>query len=107
LLVGVAACFSDAATSAMLGTMGALLLAWTVCRAAATSSFEIPAECATVGDTVRVLLSLNQGPSPRPARQWEPNEVWDTLRRVVAEQFDVPLEVITVNTDFVRDLGAD
>jgi acyl carrier protein len=40
-------------------------------------------------------------------KSWDPNEAWETLRSIVAEQLQVPLEAVTPDADLVRDLGAD
>jgi hypothetical protein len=107
LWICLAACFVFPQSTALVCIVGSALLAWAARRTAAPFEVAIPAECATVGDTVRAILRSTQGVTSQTPKVWEPNEVWETLRRIVAEQFDVPLDVVTVTTDFVRDLGAD
>jgi acyl carrier protein len=76
-------------------------------RAAASFAVQLPADCATVGGTVKAILRRNYA-EPLPGRRnWHPNEVWETLRRVVVDQLDVPPETVTPDADFVHDLGAD
>jgi acyl carrier protein len=92
---------------ALLYSMGCAFLLRAARRAAASSAVQIPAQCATVGGTVKTILRSNYGSPPRARRDWHPNDVWETLRRVVVEQLDVPPEAVTVDADFVQDLGAD
>ena len=87
--------------------LGSALLVWIANRAAAPFAVEIPAECATVGGTVRAILRLNYGTRTGTRRRWDPNEVWETLRRLIVEQLGVPLEAVTADAFLVDNLGAD
>jgi acyl carrier protein len=107
LFTCAAAYFTSPLSVAVSYSVGGALLVWTARRAAAPFANRIPAPCATVGGTVRAVLRSNQGYYGPTARKWDPIEAWDTLRRVIAEQLDIPVEAITPEADFIDNLGAD
>jgi len=107
LVTCLAAYFVYPISIAVRCSLGSALLAWAAYQAAAPFAVQLPAECATVGGTVRAMLRSNYGSQTQTTRKWDPNEVWETLRSVIVRQFGVPPEAITADTDFVRDLGAD
>jgi hypothetical protein len=53
------------------------------------------------------VLRLNDGFRAPTGRKWNPNEVWETLRKVIAEPLDIPLDAVTADADLVYDLGAN
>jgi hypothetical protein len=92
---------------AVLYAVGCVYLLRAARRAAASFAVQLPAECATVGGTVKSILRRNYA-EPLPGRRiWHPTEVWETLRRVVVDQLAVPPEAVTPDADFIHDLGAD
>lgn len=107
LMIGLAAYFVYPISVAVLYSVGSALVLWAAHRAAAPFAVQIPTECATVGGTVRAALRLNHGMHPQTRRRWDPNDVWETLRKVIVEQLDVPPEVVTPDAALVDDLGAD
>jgi acyl carrier protein len=106
LIPCLAAYFVYAFSMAVLYSLGSAALVWATHRAVATFAVQLPAECATVGGTVRAVLRVNDVSRTPTGRKWDPNEVWETLRGVVVEQFGVPPEAVTAETHFVNDLGA-
>ena len=95
------------AFTAVIFALGSALLIWMANRAMSPFAVEIPVECATVGGTVKAILRLNYGTQTGTNRKWDPHEVWETLRSLIAEQLDVPLEAVTADAYFVDNLGAD
>jgi acyl carrier protein len=107
LFACLAAYFICPITLAIRCSLAGALLFWAVSRLTAPFAVQIPAACATVGGTVRAVLDSGNPTRLQTSGKWDPNEVWQTLCKVIAEQFDVPPESITPDTDFVYDLGAD
>jgi acyl carrier protein len=107
LLTSLAAYLTHPFLIALLYSMISALIAWTMHEMAAPFAVWVPAECATVGGTVKAIQRLNFSTYGRSDRNWDPNEAWETLRSVIAEQLQVPLEAVTPDADLVRDLGAD
>jgi hypothetical protein len=96
----------------MLYAICSAVLIWIAPRLAAPVADQLPAECATVGGTVRAAVRLKYGIDPRPSRLSRQkgltrHEVWEMLRTIIVEQLAVPPEAVTIDAEFVRDLGAD
>jgi acyl carrier protein len=66
----------------------------------------LPACCMTVGDTIRTVVHRNYG-AIGPEVGYRPEDVWTTLRRIIAEQLAVPPGRITEEARIVEDLGAE
>jgi acyl carrier protein len=66
----------------------------------------LPRECERVRGLVEAVVSLNFAKLRAEHRRWTPDEVWTTVRRLVADQFDVPVDEVGEATRFVADLGA-
>ena len=65
----------------------------------------IPASCLTVRGTTEVLLRGNYGKIAARARAFNEDEVWQIVRRMVAEKAAVPLDDVTREARLVKDLG--
>lgn len=52
-----------------------------------------------------VLQKLKVKASATASGQPAPQEVWDALRAALADELSVPIEKLTAETDFVRDLN--
>lgn len=65
---------------------------------------QVPASCATVGSAVRYAVARTSVPSAR-GKTWKPEEVWNRVRRLIAHEYDIPLEEVTPQASFVDDLG--
>ncbi len=81
--------------AAFLGGCYALVKPW-------ARSF--PASCQTVGDLSQRLMFSRSPASETPLRPSEA-EVWQRVRLLIADEFSAPLETVTREADFVRDLG--
>jgi acyl carrier protein len=107
LIACAAAYFVYPVSTAVIFTLGSALLIFMANQAMAPFAVEIPAEYATVGGTVRAVVRLNYGTQTGTKRKWDPHQVWETLRGIIAEQLGVPLEAVTADAYFVDNLGAD
>ncbi len=84
-----------------------LILLVLLFKAAKPLANAIPAECATVGELVKMMVALNHGRLAGRARRWNRDEVWESLRRVIEQQTSVPRGEIKPETSFVADLRMD
>jgi len=76
-------------------------------RAARAHAVHLPASCATVGLTVRAMLSYGASELiPDRSENWTREAVWDALVKVVVEQLEVLPEEVTPVAHFIDDLGA-
>ncbi len=107
LMAGVALYCSASISIVALYSLASVFCVWMAQQALRPLAIELPVECATVGGTVRAVVRLNQGLTAPKHRAWDPDETWATLRRVIAEQLDVPVEAIKAEAQFVDNLGAD
>lgn len=106
-LICLALYFAYPVFPAISYTLVCALLAWMAYQRMTVMAVQVPAECATVGDTVRSALRRGGEMPPPAGRSWDPGEVWETLRRVIVDQLDVSPEAVTVEADLVRDFGMD
>jgi len=60
---------------------------------------------ATVTDLVRFVVQRQPADLGGHGRDWTEDEVWETIRELTADEGGVPLEEITRESRFVRDLG--
>jgi acyl carrier protein len=67
----------------------------------------IPEGCETIRGIVLATLGRQPGPAEGVARTWHPDEVWATLRGLIAEQLGVAREEVTEEKHFVHDFGMD
>ncbi|MGD8239660.1 MAG: hypothetical protein PVH68_13965 [Armatimonadota bacterium] len=74
-----------------------------------TSRFAVllPADCETVGSTVKRVVRHNFGAPTRAPDARTEAEVWERLRPVVAEELAVEPDTITPETRFYEDLRID
>lgn len=117
--------FTTGVTICALGAVGALVAALgatefhpggTVCVAIASIAtyvlwlvtiplaLHFPPRCETVGDLARTVAIANAS-ELRIMPGWSDMEVWRTVQRIIAEQLGVPLEQVTPEKEFIRDLG--
>lgn len=106
-LVCFAAYFISPIGVAIRYSLAGALFTWVAYRLATPFTICLPPECATVGGTVQVLARFKHHVNVRTGKSWDPNDAWETLRRIIAEQLQAPLESVTPDADLVRDLGAD
>jgi hypothetical protein len=107
VLTSLASFFTQPVLLAVLYSACSAFLVWATGRLTAPFATHVPAECATAGDSVKVALRQRVGGEAGSTRTWDEQEVWETLRRVISEQLDVPLDEVTPDADLVRDLGMD
>jgi acyl carrier protein len=71
-------------------------------------AYMFPPDVETVGQLTKGILARNYQPIVAEAQKSSTDEeVWDILRRIVGEQFAVPIERLTKETNFVQDLHID
>lgn len=66
----------------------------------------LPPGCESVRGLVEALVSLNFARLLSSQRRWTRDDVWTTVRGLVARQFQLPPDEVTESTRFVQDLGA-
>jgi len=64
-------------------------------------------EFATVGDLTKSILRRNYGAISDECQRANPEEIWTTLRALIAEQLGVRLDDVTKEANFVKDLNVD
>jgi acyl carrier protein len=62
-------------------------------------------EFATVGGLAETVLQKNYGVISDECQRANAEEIWKTLRKLIAEQLGVPLDAVTREANFVKDLG--
>jgi len=67
----------------------------------------IPRGCETIRGIVLATVGRQPAPAEGIARTWHPDEVWATLRNLIAEQLGLAPDAITEEKHFVYDLGMD
>ncbi len=60
----------------------------------------------TVGELARAVTAINYSDPPRTQNQWSDEQIWSTLRQIVADILAVAPERVTREARFVEDLGA-
>jgi acyl carrier protein len=79
---------------------GAFLLwaiTWAALRPLAT---QFPTNCDSVGDLVRLIVATNYGRMAKRVGGWNDQEVWITLRDLIADAISVEPDQITPETSF-------
>ena len=79
-----------------------LLACWAVDALFGT---ELPDHLQTVGELAKAVLAKNFAKLSREVANFDRNEVWESVRILVADQLDVALEKVTKESRFVADLG--
>jgi hypothetical protein len=74
------------------------------CFATLPFARECAPNCVTVRDLIRETLRINYGEAAIRGKRWDPPEIWERLRTLIADQAGVERETITAKTDIVRDL---
>jgi acyl carrier protein len=83
-----------------------VLLLWPVAELTRPLAVHLPPSCVTVRGLVDASVRSNYGIIGKQATGSYPQgEVWDRLRQIVAEQAGIPIEKVTEELDFVRDLA--
>jgi acyl carrier protein len=88
-------------------------LLWLAVRFTRPFAIELPAGCGTVRGTVEALLRTNYGrlvTEGRPvtsARDVQRDEVWERMCNIISEQLGVDRELLTPDSRFAEDLGAE
>jgi hypothetical protein len=59
----------------------------------------------TVGDLARAVVATNYG-DPAERRPWSEEQIWNTLRQIIADVLGVDPAQVTREARFVDDLGA-
>ena len=85
------------------------LLGVCLCAQIATIGYavHVPDAYLTVGTTVRSLLRDHRDRLAPLPDNTAPRTVWDRLRRIISEQFGVPVESLHEDTHFINDLAMD
>lgn len=86
--------------------VSASLLPLAMNRATTRLAVHLPANCATMRQTVQRVMQAKFGVY-RQERGAGKQEIWQTLRAVVADELSVDIERVTPEAHIVRDLGAD
>ena len=66
---------------------------------------ELPKHFQTVGELAKAVLAKNFAKLSGEVADYDRNEVWESVRILVADQLDVDLEKVTKESRFVADLG--
>jgi hypothetical protein len=85
------------------GGIGYLSLIWKI-----TKPFAIcfPDSCRSVGSATKTaMFSSLPSVSPEPVSM-KTEELWQSLQAIIADELSVPLEKVTLDAHFIRDLGA-
>jgi len=69
--------------------------------------WDLPLECATVGDLVHVIAYGRQRHRGAAFYRRHPEAIYPAVRAIISEQLNVPLEDIKPETRFIEDLHAD
>jgi acyl carrier protein len=67
----------------------------------------VPASAATLGELTREVAARNYEAICRRWGEGSTDAMWPALQRLIATQLDVPLQKVTRDADFVRELGMD
>jgi acyl carrier protein len=68
---------------------------------------ELPSHCQTVGGLAKAVLAKNFAKLATEAATCDREEVWESVRILVADQLGVDAEKVTKESRFVADLGMD
>ncbi len=89
----------------LLTGIGALIL-WAITRAALQPlATQIPSECGSVSDLVRLIVVKNYGAIAKRAGGWNDKEVWNALRDLIADEISLDPDKITPETSFPDGLN--
>ncbi|MGW8256428.1 MAG: hypothetical protein ACWGMZ_02980 [Thermoguttaceae bacterium] len=66
---------------------------------------EWPKHIQTVGSLTKAVLAKNFAKLSAEVSVYDPNDVWQSVRILVADQLDVDLEKVTKQSRFIADLG--
>ena len=85
------------------------VLAFSLCFVALKWSeryaIHLPAGCALVGDVTKTVMRLNYGIGVQSGQRRSVDEVWEKLKMMLVDDFDVAPEAIVPDAQFVRDFG--
>lgn len=82
------------------------LISWAMARATLQPlATQLPLRCETVGELVKSIVSKNYGSVAARAGGWNDVEVWDALRRLIADETLIGAEEITPETSFPDGLN--
>ncbi len=89
-----------------------ILLDWVVLVPAcwvvdAIFSTELPKHLQTVGGLAKAVLAKNFAKLSAEVADCDRNEVWESVRILIADQLGVDPEMVTKEARFVADLGMD
>lgn len=71
-------------------------------------AYEFPRDVATVGQLAKATLARNYQPIVAEVKKLTTDaEIWDILRRIVGQQLGVQPDLLTKETNFVKDLHVD
>ncbi|MEN6459348.1 MAG: hypothetical protein ABFC63_10505 [Thermoguttaceae bacterium] len=91
----------------LVGLLSAFASAFPLAWVTELLAVRLPPDVATVGQLAKAIVARNYQPLVAESRQSANDaEVWDTLRRIVAEQFGIRPDQVTRETSFVKDLVA-
>lgn len=85
----------------ILLTGGALLLLWLITVPLAVS---LPLHCQSLGDLTRIVSAMNSD-ELEVSLGWGDSEIWQTVRVLISQQMGIPVEQVTAEKQFIRDLG--
>jgi len=95
--------FGGGILSAIVATCAFVLIFF--CRLTEVFATEYPPDLSTVGQLAKATLARNyQRIVAESKKSATDAEVWDILRRIIADQLGIPLEQLTKETEFFKNL---
>ena len=82
-------------------------LTWGAYQLSKPLAIDFPQNMMTIGELTKEILHLNFGQIYATAKQWHEKDVWESLKRLLIEQFGIKPVDIVKSARFVEDLGMD
>jgi hypothetical protein len=93
--------------SVLMAGLAACMLGYVFYQVTRPFAVEVRPECASVGQLVKQIVARNFGAISDQCVRANAEELWESLRTLIAEQLGVRRSDVTKESHFVRDLGAD
>ena len=103
--LGVGPILWPAATFVVFSYYGlALALCFVALKWSERYAIHLPADCVCVGDVTKTVMRLNYGIGVQSGQSQNSEEVWEKIKAMLVDDFDVAPESIVPDAQFVRDL---